>query len=115
VDANCSASCNAGASAKAECAPPTLEIKFDAKGNAEVEAKLGKLKATLLANLGVFGTANVKLKAMGDIGGTLAGNLKGMLDIKPACIPTVVAAMTGAVQNVAASVEVTGKIVASVK
>jgi len=111
VNVDCGASCDASASAKAECTPPKIEISFT--GGAE--AKLGRLKATLQANLGVFATADVKLKKMATLGGTLAGKLDGLLDIKVACIPPVIAAMTGAVENVTKSVEVTGKIVASVK
>jgi hypothetical protein len=89
VDANCSANCSASVQAKAECTPPKVTIGFQGGANADLAAKLA---ATLEANLPTVFSLEARLKALGGSIGDLKGNVTAVVDIKAACIPTVVAA-----------------------
>lgn len=111
VEAKCDANCDASVKAKAECRPPQVNVAFS--GAADVQAA-GKLQATLKANLGAVMAFKARLEAMGKIAATLSGNVDAVVDIKEACIIPVVVAVADAVDDVGASVEVTGKIAGSV-
>jgi len=113
VDADCGASCNASASAKASCTPPAVSVTVEAGGSitGDAQLKLAKLKATLQANLSVVGVVKGRAGAMVGFAGTLQANAQGLVDIKPACIPTLAFAMVGAVKNVNASVSMAASLI----
>ena len=111
LDANCEANCKASASAKAECTPPSIDVKI----TGEATANLAKLKATLQANFGGIVSAQLKVTGMANFTKELAGNMKGALQIKPACVPVLLDVAKDAVVDVGTSVEITGKLVASVR
>ena len=107
VDAKCSANCDASIQARAECKPPSLEIRFSGGIDAQAEASL---RATLDANFGIIASLSSRLKAMLDLGGTIIGKADAIASIKIGCIPPVLAAATTAVDDVGASVKVTGNL-----
>jgi len=116
VDADCKASCNASVKMKAQCSPPALNIA--ASANAEA---LGKVIATLRANLPALITAQVKigkeiagdLQALVRIGGQLRGELKGAGNKAVACVSAAVAGVASASVSInvsfKASASVSGK------
>ena len=116
VDAKCDANCDASVSAKAECTPPaiTLDIVGQASGEAGILA-VGKLKATLEANMGVVFAFKSRLEGMAKLTATITGNASAIGDIKAACIPQVVIVGTKAVADITASASVTGNLVGSVQ
>ena len=111
VEAKCDANCDASVSAKAECTPPSVVIAF--KGAADIQAA-GKLQATLEANLGVVLAFKSRLEGMIAVTAEFSGNVEAVTDIKAACIPPVVLAVTDALLDVEASVKATASIAGSV-
>jgi hypothetical protein len=113
VDAECSANCDASVKAKAECTPPEVRIVVEGAADANVEAKL---KAVLEANIGVIAALEARFSALGDALVTVSGNVNAdaLAEIKVACIPVVVAALTGAVTDVEATVSASGSILGQV-
>ncbi|MFO0566573.1 MAG: hypothetical protein U0263_12970 [Polyangiaceae bacterium] len=111
VEAKCDANCDASVKAKAECRPPEIAITFS--GAADVQA-VGKLQATLKANLGVVYAFKARLEGMATIAAQLSGNVDAVADIKAACIPAIIAAAGDAASDVTDSVQVSGSIVGSV-
>jgi hypothetical protein len=112
VDAKCDANCDASVQAKAECTPPTVTVVVSASGNAELAAKL---KATLEAHLGVVYLVEARLQGMADAGGSFAGNISAVTDIKAACIPALVAAASVAVDEVTVSLKASADIIGSIQ
>lgn len=111
VDAKCDANCDASVSAKAKCSPP--EVSVDISGAADLAAA-GKLKATLEANFGVIAAFKGRLDGMVQATGTFSANITAVTDIKPACIPPVVAAVKDGLANVGAAASATAKVAGSV-
>lgn len=105
VEAKCDANCDASVKAKAECTPPEVAIVFT--GSAEIAAKV---QATLEANLPLILQFKTRLEGVAEVAGTFSANIKGVADIKAACIPPVVAAVGTAVQDLEASVKATASI-----
>ncbi|WP_394822835.1 hypothetical protein [Pendulispora albinea] len=110
VDAKCDANCDASVQAKASCTPPSVNITF----NADADGKIARLGATLKANLPIIFSLSAKLKDLGALTGTISGNISAVADVKPACIPTLVAAAGQAVNNVGEAFKATGDISGSV-
>ena len=112
ASAECEASCDASVQAKAECTPPSVAIAIS--GAADIQAA-GKLKAVLEANLGLVASLEARVTGAVQIVGTLAGNIDAdfLVDIKTACIPTVIAAVGNALEDFEASVSASGSIIAS--
>jgi len=111
VDAKCDANCDASVSAKAECSPPSVSVKFDGGANVEAQAKL---VGTLEANLGVVLAFKERLEGMVDATASFSANVGAVTDIKAACIPPVVAAVGSALADtkaaLGATVSVTGAV-----
>jgi len=113
VDADCKASCDASAKITAQCTKPALDLQ--ASANAEA---LGKVLATLRANLPVLITAQFKIgkEIAGDlqtlvrIGGQLRGEIGGAGAKAVACV----SAAATAVASASVSVNVSFKASASV-
>ncbi len=113
VDADCKASCDASAKITAQCTKPALDLQ--ASANAEA---LGKVVATLRANLPTLITAQFKIgkEVAGDvqtlvrIGGQLRGELEGAGGKAVACV----SAAATAVASASVSVNVSFKASASV-
>jgi len=110
-DAKCEGSCDASVKAKAECTPPSVSVEFSGTADANV---VGKLKATLEANLGVILAFKSRLKLMADVTGTFTANISGVADIKAACIPVVLGSLKGSATSLAGTVQVTGDITGAV-
>jgi hypothetical protein len=104
VDAKCDANCNASVSAKAECTPPSITVELAGSANVDAAARLA---ATLKANLGVIMAFDARLEGMGKFAGNFEANVKGVADIKAACIPPVVGAVATALQDIKAAGEAT--------
>jgi hypothetical protein len=111
VDAKCDASCDASVNAKAQCTPPVVDIALEASANIQAA---GKLQATLEANLPLVFAFRARLEGLADAAGTMQGNISGVADIKLACIPVVAEAAGNAVEDIGASLEVTGQIAGAV-
>lgn len=111
VDAKCQGSCNASVSAKASCTPPEVKITFS--GAASLDG-LGKLQATLEANLPKIFEIKTKFELMADGVGEVSGNITAVTDIKVACLPAVGAAAVQAAKDVTATVQASGSVVAKV-
>jgi len=101
VDAKCDANCDASVKAKAECTPPKVEIKMSGSTNAD------KIIATLEANLPLIIGIKARAAAIGNIGGSITGNLSAAGDIKPACIPLMVSSAGDAASDVTATASAT--------
>lgn len=112
VDAKCDASCDASVSAKAECTPPEVRVTF--AGAANLEAA-GKLQAVLEANMGLVYAFQARLDGIFKATGTLKANAGAVTDLKAACLVPMATAAFNAVEDVGASLQATGSIVASVK
>ena len=65
-------------------------------GATDIQA-VGRLKATLEANLGVVLAFKARLEGMATVVGTISANVDAVADIKAACIPAMVAAIGTAV------------------
>lgn len=117
VEAKCKANCDASVSAKAECTPPRVTYALTGGASASVEAvaAFGRLKATFEANLPLVFSFLGRLDGMVDVGGSLAGNIEGLTDIKLVCIPVVAKAASEGFADVQASFEFAGKITTSAK
>lgn len=113
VEAKCEANCDASVSAKAECKPPSIAIVI--QGAADIEAA-GKLKLVLEANLGLVAALEARLTGMFELAGTFAGSVDAdvLAEIKVACIPVVIAAVTDAIEDVTVSVQATGSVMGSI-
>lgn len=113
VDAECDASCDASVSAKAECTPPSVSIEFS--GAADIQAA-GKLKFALEASYGLILGLGARVEGMLQLTGTFAGaiNADVLAEIKPACIPTVIAAVGEGIADVEAVGSATLDITAAV-
>jgi len=124
VDASCQGSCNASASAKAECTPPSVSVTATIKGglNAEAQVQYQLALASLEANLpkilvvlearGAAFTASVK--AAVDAGVTITGS--GKLGAKGAVCGVLIASTLGtASENFAAALKAAGSVTAAVK
>ncbi|WP_394847296.1 hypothetical protein LZC95_07495 [Pendulispora brunnea] len=109
VDAKCDANCSASVQAKASCTPPSIDIKFNVDSG-----KIGKLVATLKANLPIIFSLKTRLEAMVDITGQVSANINAIADVKPACIPALVGAAGQALANVKDSASASASITASV-
>ncbi len=124
VEAQCQGHCNASASAKASCTPPSLNIV--ASGSAaltgEASAKFRGAVRTLEVNLpSILIAAKARGKALADLGGTFVGSIGAAA---PTFTASVKAAACGAViagtvvdagKNVTASFAAAGKVTASAK
>lgn len=106
----CDANCDASVSAKAECKPGGVKIDF--KGTAD--AKLLKVKATLQANLGVIAAMKTKLEGVVKASGSIAGNIEGFAQVKPACLIPIATAAKDAVGDLEASLKLTVDLTAAV-
>jgi hypothetical protein len=104
VDAKCDASCDASVKAKAQCSPPSVAVVFDGAANAQAA---GKLVATLEANLPLVLAFRARLDGMGEIIDRMRGNIEGLADVKPACLPLMAAAAKDALEDVDVSLEAT--------
>lgn len=110
VEAKCEGNCDASVKAKAECKPPEVKVVFT--GAADLEAA-GKLEATLRANFGVIFAFKSRLEGMATITASLVANIEGAVDVKASCLIAMVAAAAVAVDDVKASVTVTGNLAAT--
>jgi hypothetical protein len=109
VDAKCGGNCNASVQAKASCTPPQITVAF----GASADTNLGKLKATLEANLPKIIEVKTRFTLLGDAAATVSGNFSAVTDIKAACIPAVVAAAAQSAKDVTATVQASGSIATS--
>lgn len=113
VDADCKASCDASVKFSAQCSKPQLDVKASANAQA-----LGKLVASLSANLPVLIAAQVKLgkeiagevQTLVRLGGELRGKLQGAGEQAIACVT----ASASAVATASVSINVSFKASASV-
>jgi len=111
VDAKCGANCSASVQAKAQCTPPSVTIAFSGSTNADL---VGKLTATLEANLPIVLSLTARLEAMAGLVGALQANATAVVDIKAACIPAVAIAAAQALADVEGSARASGSITKSV-
>ena len=115
VEAKCDANCDASVSAKAECTPPRVAFTLQATGAAEGQiAAFTRLKATLEANLPLVFAFKARLETMAELAVNFTGNIKAVTDIKVACIPPLVLALTTAVDDVTASVSASASVAGSI-
>ncbi|MCA9590895.1 MAG: hypothetical protein KC657_36610 [Myxococcales bacterium] len=112
AEAKCEANCDASVQAKADCAPPKVELIVQASGDASAA---GKLKTTLEANLPLFFALQARVDGMGSFVGALKANASGLLDIKVACLPKVVAAAAVAGEQLTASAQATVSVAGAIK
>lgn len=110
VDAKCDANCDASVSAKAECKPGGVKIDFKGEAN----AKLLKAKATLQANIGVIAAMKTKLQGVVNASGSIAANIEGFGEVKPACLIPIATAAKDAVADLKGSLELTVKLTGTV-
>jgi hypothetical protein len=77
ADVDCKGSCDASASAQAECTPPSVAVTFEASGSVDVEAqaKIDVAVASLKANLP---NLLLVIQARGD---AFVGSLETMVDV----------------------------------
>lgn len=116
VDAECSGSCEASASAKAECKPPTVEIAFSGTLDASMKAKIGALKLHL-PNL--FLAARARAEALVAAGGAVLdlsvkldpGSLSGKAAI---CVIPAASAIATAMVNAEAGLSASLSVVTEV-
>ncbi len=111
--ANCQASCDASASAKAECTPPSVEI--EASGNIDAKV-IGSLKLNL-PNLLMVAKAQAALslenaQAMVDIG--LSIDPASLSVTAAACLVPIGGTIGVAVENIEASVSATASVFAEI-
>ncbi len=116
VDAHCQANCNASASAKADCTPPSLTITASVAGTAQLnvlintlEANLGKLIVVVKARGMAFANLISTVSASG------SASISGGLDAQgAACLVPIAAAISQAATDfpttVTASVSVMGAV-----
>ena len=76
---------------------------------------VGRIQATLEANLPLIFSFKARLEGMAKLTATITGNADVIVDIKAACIIQVAAAAAAAVEDVGASVSATASVVGSVK
>ena len=116
VDADCKASCDASVKFAAHCSKPHLDIQTS--GNAQA---IGKLIASLQANLPVLLTAQIKLghevageiKTLVHLGGELRGKLQGAGEKAIACVTAAAEAVAMASASVNISVQASVSVSAS--
>ena len=124
VDANCQGSCNASASAKAECTPPSVSVTATAKaglkadGQLQLQTAIASLEANLPKILVVFKARGASftssLTAAVEAGGKLTAsgklNAKGVV-----CGALIVDTMATASGNFATSLTAAGNVATSLK
>jgi len=110
VDAKCDANCDASVQAKASCTPPSMDITF----TTDATGKIGKLVATLKANLPIVFSLKTRLEAMRDVTSQLSGSISSIGDVKTACVPTLLEAAGQALNNVKASADASASVAASI-
>lgn len=122
VEAKCDANCDASVSAKAECQPPSLDIRLEGNANLDVnaQAKVGAVINTLKVNLP---NILVVFKARGQAIVKLAGNVAGSADavFSPgdlsvkgaACLIPIIGAIKGAAETLPATLEASASVSAS--
>jgi len=122
VDADCQGSCNASASAKAECTPPSVSVTATAKGNLsadgqlQLQAALASLEVNLPKILVVFKARGAdftgSLEAAVSAGVSITGS--GKLGAKGAVCGVLIASTIGtAAENFAASLSAAGSVAGS--
>lgn len=112
VDAKCDGSCDASVAAKATCATPTVAVS--SQGAADPTAA-ASVVSTLEAQLPTILALTAHCKAEAELAGTLTGNTSAVTDIKPACIPPLVRAVSVAAQDVQRCLEAASALVGSVQ
>jgi hypothetical protein len=127
ASADCNANCSASASAKAECTPPSVNVVFEAQGNASIEAEaqvrltaaIGSIKANLpnlLVAVKARGAAFLTgLEASVDAGAEIGANVGELSGQAVFCAPKIVEAGATAAANMKASVEAAGSVAGSLK
>jgi len=125
ADASCQESCNASASAKADCTPPSVSVVATAKANLDANAQLhlqtaiASLEANLPKILVVFKARGTdftgSLSAAVDAGATITGSGSGKLGVSgTACGLIIVAAIGTASDNFGTALGAAGDIAGSV-
>ncbi len=102
VDAKCDASCDASVKAKVECTPPGVKV------NASASAIIPSLEANLPLVFQIKG----RLEGAAQIAGSV--DVSAAADIKPACIPVLVASAANAVSQLGETVTVSAQVAGSV-
>ena len=121
VDANCQGSCNASASARAECTPPSVSVTAEAKGGLsadgqlQLETALAALEANLPNILLVFKARGEdflgSLTAAGEAAADLTVNHSGDIGAKGAvCAGTIGIAIGNATTNFTKSLSAAGNV-----
>ena len=101
VDATCDSNCDVSVASSADCPTPTISVSITGAADTTAAATV---RATLEANLGALLSLKSRLQGMAQLSGLLMGNAGALTDIKPACIPVVVAASTTAVSEVTGTI-----------
>ncbi len=125
ADVDCNGNCNASASAKAECTPPSVAVSFEATGTLDVEAQakvdlaIASLEAhlpNLLLVIKARGTAFVDtLGVVVESGASISGDVAGGGSVKAvACAAAVVGVITEASANFKASLDASLKVTGAV-
>jgi hypothetical protein len=125
VDASCQGSCNASASAKAECTPPNVAIvvtakaTLDAKGQSNLQAAIASLEKNLPAIIVVFkarGQAFAdSLSVAGDAAVDITTNHSGDIGAKGAVCGVIIAStITTAADNFGKALTAAGSVAGSV-
>lgn len=122
VDANCHASCNARAQAKASCSEPKLTIGFKGAVTAGMEAKYQLLMTTLEVNLpklfviveGRASNLSAAIQALANVGTSLIGS--GKLDLHAlGCANLIGTSVQSGLGNFNASVSASASVIGTVK
>lgn len=114
LEGDCQASCDASASAKAECTPPAVSVDGDAGFELQV-AVLEKYLPEII----VIGEARGEiLSAQAEAMITVSGNLEGALSgdgTAAFCLPVAATSIVDAGENIAISVAAAGGVIATFK
>lgn len=97
VEAKCDAACDATVAAKASCPSPSVAVTASGASNATAAADL---EAALEADLPQVLALKEHCETEADIAASFSGTVSSVSDIKPACIPPLVAATSNAVKDV---------------
>jgi len=125
VDASCQGSCNASASAKAQCTPPSVSVtakavaSLDADGQTNLDRAIASLEKNLPAILVTFKARGANftgsITAAGSAAVDITTNHSGDLGVKGvACGVVIASTITTATSNFAAALSAAGNVAGSV-
>lgn len=119
VEAKCDANCDASVSAKAECTPPTLDIRLSAAVDVAAQARISAVIDTLKVNLPrILVVLKARGQAFVDLVGTVSGSasasVSGDLGVKgTACLIPIGEALVDAAGSIPVTLQASAKVTGS--